>query len=72
MRSRQWLHAIALGALLAVAALAYMVGAAVAGCVRSHQALAEMEGCAGLKNEAVVTQCVDAAYMKLRVSRGGR
>jgi len=72
MRSRQWLHAIALGALLAVSALAYMVGAAVAGCVRSHQALAEMEGCAGLQNPDAVARCVEAAYMKLKAARGGK
>ena len=69
MRSHWLVKSLALGAILALAALGLMFGGAVHRCHVMSSALADMEGCAGDKNEAA---CMADAHARLMLAKGGK
>lgn len=67
---RNWLlQSLALGGLIALAALGLMFGRDIARCMVMTEALADMEECGANDRE---DGCIDAAYARLMLAKGGR
>ena len=69
MRNHWLVQSLALGVLLALAALGLMFGADIARYRRMVEALADMETCGATSHDDV---CIDAAYARLMVAKGGK
>lgn len=66
------IHALGLGLLLAAATIGLLFGAEMARFAHMTQALADMEECLDIPDAGASANCVDSAYDRLKLAKGGR